>query len=188
MVLGVLIPAVAPAVLGAGLSARGGPFEPPRGVVPKVKPGEILQIALATQSLSETGRELRLTTDPFTGGLVISAADQDPLLFNLLGERFAREALRATPEESQQIFDERAALIESRRLFPVFPTAPAPPPPQTEVREQVVQALARESPRPIAPGVVSSASSGILSRRLGGPCAGVTTGFTRLNCARGGIS
>ena len=188
MVLGVLIPAVAPAILGAGLSARGGPLEQPRGDVPKIKPGEIIEIALASQALESTGRELRLTTDPFTGGLVISAADQDLRLFDILGEKFAREALRATPEESQQVFDERQALIESRRLFPVFPTAPAPPPPSTEVRQQVVAALTRESPRAIAPGRVSSASAGLMSRRLGGPCAGVTTGFTRLNCARGGIS
>jgi len=188
MVLGVLIPAVAPAVLGAGLGARGGPLEQARGEVPKVKPGEILQIALATQALSEAGRTLRLTTDPFTGGLVISAADQDVRLFDLLGEQFAREELRATPAESQAIFDERQRLIESRRLNPVFPTDPTPLPPVTEVRQQVVQELVRETPREVAPGVVSSARPGATPRRLGGPCAGVTTGFSRLNCARGGIS
>ena len=188
MVLGVIIPAVAPAVLGAGLSARGGPLEPPRSDLPKVKPGEILEIALATQALSETGRTLRLTTNPFTGELVTSAEDQDLRLFDLLGEKFAREALAATPAESQAIFDERQLLIESRRINPVFPTSAAAAPPVTEVREQVVAALVRETPKVVAPGVVSSSSAGLMSRRLGGPCAGVTTGFSRLNCARGGIS
>jgi len=188
MVLGPLLTAVAPSVLGAGLSARGGPLAPDRGNVPKIKPGEIIQIALASQALEEAGRTLQLTTNPFTGGLVISAVDQDVRLFDLLGEQFAREALRATPAESQAIFDERQLLIESRRINPVFPTTPVPVEPVTEVRQQVVQALIRESPRPVAPGVVSSSSAGLLSRRLGGPCAGVTTGFSRLNCARGGIS
>jgi len=187
MVLGTLIvagtiKAVGPAILGA--SAQTLLQEADRA--PGLTPGELLSAGLQVQALSERGVVPVVSTDPFTGNLVISTEDQTEGLFNLLGERFAREALASTPEESAALFREREAFIESRRINPVFPAGPSPP--VETVREQVTLALSRVSPVPIAPGVVSSARPNVTSRRLGGPCAGITTGFARLNCARGGIS
>jgi len=182
IVVGGIVQAVGPAILGASATS----LLTKRERFPGLAPGEILSAALQTQALSERGLVPRLSTDPFTGNLVISTEDQSAGLFNLLGERFAREALASTPAESAALFREREAFIESRRINPVFPGGVDPP--VETVRESVVLALTRESPKEIAPGVVSSARPNVMTRRLGGPCAGVTTGFARLNCARGGIS
>jgi len=186
MVIQFLVSTLGPAVLGTAVQARGGPLPTAFQRAPRISPGDILRASLATQALSERGLSPVISTDPFTGNLVISTEDQSAGLFNLLGERFAREALASTPAESAALFAEREAFIESRRRFPVFPGGTDPP--LTEVRETVVASLARESPAPIAPGVVSNARPALNMRRLAGPCAGPTTGFARLNCARGGIS
>lgn len=186
MVLQFLVPALAslaPGVIATGAQARGGPLAPGFDRAPGLQPGDILSVALQTQAMSEAGLSPVVSTDPFTGNVVISTLDQAEGLFNLLGEKFAREALAPGPAESAQVFAEREAFIESRRLTPAFPV-----PPVTEAREQVVALLTRVSPSVIAPGVVSSARPAAMSRRLAGPCAGPTTGFERLNCARGGIS
>lgn len=180
--VGGLIQILAPGVVGATATT----LFTKRERFPPIRPGDILRAALATQALSEQGKVPRISTDPFTGNVVVSTENQSGSLFNLLGERFAREALASTPADSAVAFAEREAFIESRRQFPVSPAATGTP--VAEVREQVVLALTRESPSVIAPGVVSAARPSTMSRRLGGPCAGVTTGFARLNCARGGIS
>ena len=179
--VGGIVQALAPGLIGATGTVLLAPGDPSPGI----KPGDLLRAALQVQSLSESGRVPRVSTDPFTGNLVISTESQSGSLFNLLGERFAREALASTPEESAEVFAAREEFIGSRREVAGFP---AGPPAVTEAREQVVLSLSRESPKEIAPGVVSSARPGIMSRRLGGPCAGPITGFARLNCARGGIS
>lgn len=186
MVVPFIITAVLPLVLSEGLQARGGPLERPFTRAPGIKPGDLLRTALEVQGLSERGLVPRVSTDPFTGNLVISTQDQSAGLFNLLGERFAREALASTPEESAAAFREREAFIESRRLNPVFPT-PVEAPVET-VREQVIAPLVRTSPSVIAPGVVSSPRPAPTGRRLRGPCAGLTTGFARLNCGRRGFT
>ncbi len=186
MVLGAVIAAVGPVVLATGVQARGGPLQTPFQRAPGISPGDFLKASLAIQALSERGLVPVVTDDPFTGNLVISTQDQSADLFNLLGERFAREALRSTPEENAAIFAARQAFNEARRLNPVFPVGVDPP--TTEVRAAIVEDLSRVSPTVIAPGVVSSVRPGATTRRLGGPCAGITTGFQRLNCARGGIS
>ena len=186
MVVGFLVTTLAPAVIATSVQARGGPLAPEFQRAPGLKPGDILKTALDIQALSEAGFVPRVSTDPFTGNLIVSTEQQTGGLFNLLGERFAREALAPSPSESAAIFAEREAFIESRRVLPVFPNGVDPP--LTELREQVIAPLVRTSPALVAPGVVSSARPQATSRRLGGPCAGVTTGFERLNCARGGIS
>lgn len=170
-----------------GLQAKGGPLAPRTGRAPQLSTADLLRTALQTQALSERGLVPVVSTDPFTGNVVISTSDQSAGLFNLLGERFAREALVSTEEENRQIFIDRQALIEERRRNPVFPT-PVEAPVETTVREQVIAPLVRTSPTQIAPGVVSSALPQPTGRRLGGPCAGITTGFARLNCGRGGFS
>lgn len=159
---GAAFPALGLGILPIALQARGGPFEPERQRFPGIKPGDLLKAALAIQSLSERGLVPVASTDPFSGDLVVSTADQAPVLQTLLGERFAREELRATPEE-----------VEEVRTF----------------RDAVVDSLAMPTARVVAPGVVARRTSdlGKISR-LGGPCAGANTGFNRLNCARGGFA
>jgi len=186
MVVGVIVGALAPAIIGTGLSAPGGPLAGPQTRFPRLSPGNILRTAIQTQALSERGLVPVVSTDPFTGNVVISTSDQSEGLFNLLGERFAREVLASTPAESAAIFAEREAFIESRRVTPVFPVGV--PAPVDDLRQQVIGPLLRESPQVVAPGVVSSVRPGAVSRRLGGPCAGITTGFARLNCGRGGFT
>jgi len=178
-----------------GLQSRGGPLF--RGVsAPKGPPStELQKLVDAGLALRARGLVPVLSTDPFTSALVLSTEDQSPFLFDILGERFAREALATTAEESRALFEAREAFIESRRVSPVFPITTAVVPVSTDpavdqVREQVIQSLVATSPKVVAPGVVSgrTARSTRPQQRLGGPCAGITTGFQRLNCARGGFT
>jgi len=156
------IPLVALQILPLALMARGGPFEPARDRFPGISPGDLLRAALQIQALSESGLVPVASTDPFTGDLVVSTQDQSPVLETLLGEKFAREALAGTPEE-----------IEEVRTF----------------RDEVVDRLAMPTARVAGPGVVSKGSRDVVvSRRLGGPCAGLNTGFSRINCERGGFA
>jgi len=187
-----VLPALASGVIVQGLQARGGPLSTAVGA-PKGPPsGELQKLLDAGIRLAARGLTPVQSVDPFTGNLVLSTADQDPFLFDILGEKFAREALAPTLAETRAIFEEREAFIESRRVNPVFPStvAPVPAAPVDQVREQVIQSLVATSPKVIAPGVVSSrtAKSTRPGQRLGGPCAGVTTGFQRLSCGRGGFT
>jgi len=158
----------------------------PRERFPKVQPGDILRQALDIVAIQEKGLTPVLSVDPFTGDSVLSTADQAPILFQLLGERFAREAFRSTPEENAAIFRAREELIERRRQFPVFPGSIGE---QPTARDVVTQALSTTTAKVVAPGVVDRKTSSLARpRRLGGPCAGLNTGFSRLNCARGGFA
>lgn len=150
---------------------------------PKIRPGEFLRLALNIQALSESGLSPVISTDPFTGDTVLSTTDQLPGLFNLLGEKFAREALAPSPEEISLIGQAREQFIASA------PGAAVAAPMAPTVREQVVAALAPSTAKVVAPGVVAKKISGMTtSSRLGGPCAAANTGFSRLNCARGGFA
>lgn len=157
---GAFIPGAALGLLPTILQARGGPFAPKKERFPQIKPGDLLKAALAIQALSERGLQPVSSIDPFTGNLVVSTADQSGVLTTILGEKFAREALAPTREELDEL---------------------------SIVRQQVVDSFASPTARVAAPGVVTRGRQA-QPRRLGGPCAGVTTGFSRLNCARGGIS
>jgi len=140
-------------------------------------------VALEIQALSERGLVPVLSVDPFTGGTVLSTEDQFSGLFNLLGERFASASLAGTPEESAALLGAREEFIESRRIgTPPVSSTPT-------VRDQVVAALSTSTGKLAGPGIVDKKSSSLQrSRRLGGPCAVANTGFSRLNCARGGFS
>jgi len=180
MPIPILVAAVAPALTSTVIQAEQSRRASPS---PKIKPGEFLKLALEIQALSERGLTPILSVDPFTGGTVLSTTDQSASLFNLLGERFASQALAGTPEESAAGFALREAFIQTAPGFP------NPVPEQTTVRDQVVAALSTTTAKVIAPGIVDKKSSSLVSTsRLGGPCAGANTGFSRLNCARGGFS
>ncbi len=180
MVVPLLVAAVAPALTTAVIQAEQSRRANPS---PKIKPGEILKLALDIQALSERGLTPILSVDPFTGGTVLSTTDQSASLFNLLGERFASRALAGTPEESAAGFALREAFIQSA------PGSPVPVPETPTVREEIVRALAPVTGTLVAPGIVAKKTSSFsVSRRLGGPCAGANTGFSRLTCARGGFS
>jgi len=182
VVVAVVLTAAIPVVGGAVVQN----LLTPRVRFPKIAPGDILRLALDIQAIEAQGNTPVVSIDPFTGGAVLSTANQASSLFDLLGERFARESLRSTPEDSAAIFEAREALIESRRQFPVFP---GPIEEQTTTRETVTQALATTTAKVVAPGVVERKTSGLAtSRRLGGPCAAANTGFSRLTCARGGFA
>jgi len=179
MVVGVILTAAIPAVATTIIQT----LVTPKVRSPKVAPGDILRQALDIVAIQEQGNTPVLTIDPFTGDRVLSTADQAPILFDLLGERFARETLRGTPEESAAIFQEREAFIDSRRQLPVAAE------PVNTVRETVVQALSTTTAKNVSPGIVDRKTSSLArSRRLGGPCAAANTGFSRLNCARGGFA
>jgi len=159
---GGLFPVLGLQAVVLGLQARGGPLEPERQRFPGLSPGDILRAALSIQALSEAGLVPVASTDPFTGDLVVSTQDQSPILETLLGEKFAREALAGTPEE-----------IAGVRTF----------------RDEVIGSLTTVTARVVAPGVVAKGSRDLVpSKRLGGPCAAANTGFSRLNCARGGFA
>lgn len=158
---GPVFPLLGLQVVLLGLQAKGGPLAPRTGRFPGIKPGDLLKAALAIQALSEAGKVPVASTDPFTGDLVVSTADQAPILQTLLGERFAREELRATPAE-----------VEEVRTF----------------RDEVVRSLARPTSRVVAPGVVARRASDVgRPSRLAGPCAGLNTLQSRRDCARGGF-
>jgi len=159
---GPLIVPLALGLLPIILQAQGGPLAPARERAPGIRPGDLLRAALSIQALSEAGLVPVASTDPFTGDLVVSTQDQSPILETLLGEKFGRETVAALSEE----------IVE----------------PQT-VRDVVVDRLAMPTAKLVAPGVVSKGSRDlVVSRRLGGPCAGLNTGFSRINCQRGGFA
>jgi len=182
VVVGVILTAAIPAVATATLQT----LLTPRQRFPKITPGDFVRRGLDIVALQERGLTPVITIDPFTGSSVLSTADQAPILVTLLGERFAREAFRGTPEESEAIFRAREELIERRRQFPVFPGEIGEAP---TVRDVVNEALSTTTAKVVAPGVVERKTSSLIaSRRLGGPCAAANTGFSRLNCARGGFA
>lgn len=158
---GALIPGLAAGILPLALQAKGGPFD--QSVrFPQIDLSEIGSTAVQIQRLKARGLQPVVSIDPFTGGQVLSTADQAPILERLLGEKFAREALAATPEEVTAVRD---------------------------FREEVVRSLSSAKPRVFQPGQTGISSRvSATGRRLGGPCAGANTGFSRLNCARGGFS
>ena len=158
---GPIFPALGLQVVFAGLQAPGGPFAPRTGRAPGIKPGDLLRAALDIQALSEAGLVPVASTDPFTGDLVVSTADQGPILETLLGERFAREELRPTPAEVEEV---------------------------GTFRDEVIASLRRPTARVVAPGVVARRTSDVgRTSRLAGPCTGLNTLQARRDCARGGF-
>jgi len=190
-----VVPALGASVVIAGLQSKGGPLftgvRAPTGPTSK----EFAALFKDVQALADRGLDPLLFTDPFTGGLTLATADQGPVIFGILEERFARQE-QAGQLEPLAVRRQRQALLEQRRNpSPVFPitTTEVPvtaDPVIDQAREQVILSLIATSPKVVAPGVVSSrtAKSTRPQSRLGGPCAGITTGFQRVTCARGGFT
>lgn len=159
---GAFIPGLALGLLPIVLQAPGGPLAPATEGSPRIKPGDLLRAALGIQALSERGLVPVASFDPFSGDLVVSTQDQSGVLTDILGSKFASEALAPTQAEIAEI---------------------------GTVRDEIVRSLAMPTARRVGPGVVARRSSDLSSaRRLGGPCAAANTGFTRLRCGRGGFT
>ncbi len=176
VLVGAIAPVLAETVITAELSSRATKS-------PKIKPGDLLRLALDIQALSEQGLQPVISTDPFTGDTVLSTANQSDVLLDILGSKFASEAFAGTPADTAAILQARTEQIETRRI-----TAAIKPDTPT-LRDEVVAALTTTTAKVVAPGIVERKSSSLTSTsRLGGPCAAANTGFSRLNCARGGFS
>lgn len=170
-----------PSVATLGLTARGGPFDTAQRS-PRLDPGAIIA---AVREVELRGLTPVISKDPFTGGFVISTADQGPVLFEILEAKFLREELAPTPAELASDFAFREFIIEQKAL------ASRPLSALTQVSS--IPGSTRPTARLIGPGVVGRGGSPrpvIPTRisRLSGPCAGPQTGFSRLTCARGGIA
>jgi len=160
--VGGLTQAVGPLLIGQSIQPRG-------GRAPGIKPGDLLRAALDIQALSERGLVPRVSTDPFTGDVVVSTADQTPILNELLADRTIRELLAPTESE---LSDVRAVRTNVLSLVPGQGSATA---------------------RQIAPGRVSRGTSitssvSAVTRKLSGPCAGASSGFQRIRCNVGGFA
>jgi len=157
-----LTSAVGPLLIGQSIQPRG-------GRAPGIKPGDLLRAALDIQALSERGLVPRVSTDPFTGNLVVSTMDQTPILNELLADRTIRELLAPTESELSGI---RAVRSTTLSLVPGQGSATA---------------------RQVAPGRVErgpsiTSSAAAVTRNLSGPCAGATSGFQRVQCNVGGFA
>lgn len=153
----------------------------PRERFPGITPGDIARISIELTALNERGLEGRLTLDPFTGGFVISSADQAGVLEQILLERAVREALSPTPLELQDIRDiqtgavQRGTVAFASRAAALIPAATG----------SVVA-------RVVAPGVVARGPIPAVGARkkseLAGPCSGPQTGIQRLRCQERGFA
>ncbi len=176
MVLAV-IPTLGAAALGQGVSAGLAPSQAQF----KIKPGDLLRAALEIQALSERGQVPVASTDPFSGNLVVSTADQAQNLFGILSDRADRLDLPFTEEDTGALFAARERFIDA---------AAATARPTSALRGVNAPSFTnRVTARPapgggVARGGIPSASASRTSR-LSSPCAGPQTGISRLRC--GGI-
>ncbi len=183
MVLGVLAPAVV-AFIGESLVSEAQRVRSPRG-----KGNALREI----QALKARGLEPNLSRDPFTGGLVVSSADQFGVLQEILFERERQRVLAPSPQEIAEIRSFRQAFIDVGRTQGL-------PDPRVAAAAAIVEPAALPqmvastsvTARLVAPGVVERGrtprvTSRRLTSRLAGECAGPQTGITRLRCGRRGF-
>ncbi len=175
------IKVIGPQIGTLGLTARGGPFDIAQRA-PKINLSALIG---GVQEIQRRGLTPVISKDPFTGGFVVSTADQGPVLQEILQAKFIRQQLAPTAEELASDLAFRDFIIEQRRL------SPRPVSALTQVSS--VPFATRPTARLIGPGTVGRGDEprpAIPTRvsRLSGPCAGPQTGFSRLTCARGGIA
>lgn len=192
MVLGAVVASVGPVILGEALQARGGPLDL-AARSPRLPKGDLARTVQGIVALQAQGLEPVLSKDPFTGGFVLSTADQTEVLQGILFERQQREALAAGPEEISELREFRQAFIDVGRtrglVDPRVAAAVAPEP----AAAPLVAASTSVTARLVAPGVVvrgttPRVTSRRIMARLSGQCAGPQTGITRLRCGRGGLA
>jgi len=178
--LGAIFPVLGASALGEGVTAGLQPSSESR----PIRPGEILKAALAIQALSEAGKVPVASTDPFTGNLVVSTADQEGVLLGILSERADRLDFPFTQEDEGALFAARERFIDR---------AAAASRPTSALTQVSAPAFSnRVTARPAAGGGVerggipsSSAAAPSAISRLSTPCAGPQTGISRLRC--GGV-
>ena len=184
IVIGGIIQAAAPVVLGAAVQSL------QRTRFPRPPKGDLGRTVQGILELQARGLEPVLSKDPFTGGFVLSTADQADVLQDILLARSRRQALAPDAQEIAEIRAFRQAFIDVGRtqglVDPRIPTAAAAIQPAAVESVSVTAKL-------VAPGVVERGrtprvTSRRLKSRLAGPCAGPQTGITRLRCARGGLA
>jgi len=166
LIVGGIVKAAAPAIIGSAIQV-----EATRTRFPGIKPGDFLKAALDIQSLSESGKTPRITTDPFTGDFVISTADQSGVLTQILADReINRQIVALGPEVGGDVELQRAAL-------------------QQEVRA-VVPGTVGATARMVAPGVVvrGELRPGLPGRPLSGPCAGGQSALEQIRCNERGFA
>jgi len=162
MVLGALLAtaAVQPGLLGISADKN-------RIPVPKISPGALLSAALEIEKLSARDLQPVVSTDPFTGDLVVSTADQSQFLEQILLDRAVGREGAGTSRDIQEIRELRDVIITARGgpgvVTPTTPTG-----------------------RPVAPGIVSRGNR--VRSRLSGPCAGAGSSLQRALCAQRGFA
>ncbi len=184
MVLGVLGPAVGTFIVQSLLTEA-----------QRERPGRKLGNALKEiQALQARGLDPMLSRDPFTGGLVVSTADQFAVLPGILLERQRSRILAPTTEELDEIRAFRQAFIDAGRSQGLVDPRVAAAAAVEPVAAPIVSAAETSvTARLVAPGVVVRGTtprltSRRLKDRLSGQCAGPQTGITRLRCGRGGFA
>jgi len=136
---------------------------------PGIKPGDFLKAALDIQALSESGQQPRITTDPFTGNLVVSTEDQANVLEGILADRGIRDLLQPTPEETL------AAQRVRQDVLAVIPGT--------------IGATARlVAPGVVVRGEIKPGAPVVQGRPLSGPCAGGTSLSSQIGCNIGGFA
>lgn len=141
-IIGPIIGALAGGVLAEGISASLAPSL----ATARNRPGDFLRVAQEIQRLRARGLDARVSSDPFTGNILISTADQEPILEQLAFEAAVRAATQPSQAFSEALFRARERFIESRRVFPVFPTSPGPPPAIVAAAQRVLPSVVRRPP------------------------------------------
>ncbi len=170
LIVGGIVKAVAPAILGTSLQV-----EVQKQRFPGLKPGDLLRAALDIQALSESGLTPRASTDPFTGDLVVSTEDQSATLTGILADR---EVRRQIVELGEEVGGE-AALQRARLAQQIRESA-----------RDLVPGTLGATARRVAPGVVvrGELRPGLPGRPLSGPCAGGISTLEQIRCNVGGFA
>lgn len=94
---------------------------------PRLSPGEIGQAVDLRRGLEARGLDAVFTTDPFTGNLAVSTADQARFLPDLLFEALKRDVLTPPPQLIDLIRRRRDLTIARAAAASGAPPLPAPP-------------------------------------------------------------
>ncbi len=170
LIVGGIVKAVAPAIIGTSVQV-----ETQRSRFPGIKPGDFLKAALEIQALSETGRPPMVSTDPFTGDLVVSTADQTSILTQILADREIRRQIESLgPEVGGEAELQRARLAQQIR----------------ESARDLVPGTLGATGRMVGPGTVvrGELRPGLPGRPLSGPCAGGGSKLEQIRCNVGAFA